>query len=118
MVSVSGGITEGLRFSAQDKVYCRGKLNGKYVEGDFFRYWNLTLLYGDRKPENKKEIVVSESLLKRMGYDKDISQCLVKTETYRIGRSSRKSRTDSASPQSTSPMTRKRPWPFPTESLS
>lgn len=83
MVSVSGGITEGLRFAAQDKVYCRGKLNGKYVEGDFFRYWNLTLLYGDRKPENKKEIVVSESLLKRMGYDKDISQCIVTSEERR-----------------------------------
>ena len=81
MVSVSGSITEGFSFTDQDKVYCKGKMEGMYVEGDFFRYWNLSLLYGDRKPENKNEIIVSEALLKRMGYDKDISQLIALSES-------------------------------------
>ena len=85
-VSVQGGMSCHLSFSDPVKVYGKGPVNGVYTKGDFFRYWNLSLLYGDRVPRNENEIVVSESLLKRIGYDKDISQCLVRTETYREGR--------------------------------
>ncbi len=85
-VSVGGGMSAHLSFADSVKVYGMGPVKGVYVDGDYFKYWNLSLLYGDRVPQNENEIVVSESLLKRMGYDKDISQCLVKTETYRIGR--------------------------------
>lgn len=84
MVSVSGGISESLTFQDADKVYCKGKMEGKYVDGDFFRYWNLTLLYGDRIPQNRNEIVVSEALLKRIGYDKEISGCIAYSETRRF----------------------------------
>ena len=85
-VSVGGGMSAHLSFADSVKVYGMGPVKGVYVDGDYFKYWNLSLLYGDRVPQNENEIVVSESLLKRMGYDKDISQCLVKTETFRIGR--------------------------------
>ena len=85
-VSVGGGMSAHLSFADSVKVYGMGPVKGVYVDGDYFKYWNLSLLYGDRVPQNENEIVVSESLLKRMGYDKDISQCLVKTETYRIDR--------------------------------
>lgn len=85
-VSVGGGMSAHLSFADSVKVYGMGPVKGVYVDGDYFKYWNLSFLYGDRVPQNENEIVVSESLLKRMGYDKDISQCLVKTETYRIGR--------------------------------
>jgi hypothetical protein len=85
-VSVGGGMSAHLSFADSVRVYGMGPVKGVYVDGDYFKYWNLSLLYGDRVPRNENEIVVSESLLKRMGYDKDISQCLVKTETYRIGR--------------------------------
>ena len=84
-VSVSGGMSIHLSFSDSEKVYGVGPVLGVYVNGDYYKYQKLTLLYGDRVPQNENEIVVSESLLKRMGYDKDISQCLVKTETYRAG---------------------------------
>jgi len=84
MVSVSGGISESLTFQDADKVYCKGNMEGKYVDGDFFRYWNLTLLYGDRIPQNRNEIVVSEALLKRIGYDKEISGCIAYSETRRF----------------------------------
>ena len=85
-VSVGGGMSAHLSFADSVKVYGMGPVKGVYVDGDYFKYRNLSFLYGDRVPQNENEIVVSESLLKRMGYDKDISQCLVKTETYRIGR--------------------------------
>ncbi len=85
-VSVSGRMTVHLSFADSVKVYGKGPVQGVYVDGDYFRFRNLSLLYGDRVPRNENEIVVSESLLKRMGYDKDISQCLVRTETYRVGR--------------------------------
>lgn len=85
-VSVGGGMSAHLSFADSVKVYGMGPVKGVYVDGDYFKYWNLSFLYGDRVPQNENEIVVSESLLKRIGYDKDISQCLVKTETYRIGR--------------------------------
>lgn len=61
-------------FSDSCKVYGQGTLRYKRIRGDFFRFHNLTLLYGDRSPQNENEIVVYESLLKRIGYDKDISQ--------------------------------------------
>ena len=80
MVSVHSGITESLTFADSTKVYCSSKIECKYVEGDFFRYWNLSLLYGDRMPDKRNEIVVTESLLKRMGYDKDISGCIVTSQ--------------------------------------
>ena len=81
-ISVYGGITQSVTFQDSQKVYGKGKIEGKMVYGDFFRYWNITLLYGDRMPQNANEVVVTESLLKRMGYDGDISQCLVTDESY------------------------------------
>ena len=81
-ISVYGGITHSVTFQDSTKVYGTGKVEGKMVYGDFFRYWNLTLLYGDRVPQNVNEVVVTESLLKRMGYDKDISQCVVTDESF------------------------------------
>jgi len=84
-VTVSGGMTVHLSFADSVKVYGLGPVQGVYVDGDYYKYRNLSFLYGDRVPQNENEIVVSESLLRRIGYDKDISQCLVKTETYRAG---------------------------------
>ncbi len=84
-VSVHGDMNAHLSFEDAYKVYGKGPVEGTYIEGDFFSYWNLSLLYGDRVPMNTNEIVVTESLLKRIGYDKDISQCLVRTETFREG---------------------------------
>jgi len=81
-ISVYGGITHSVTFQDSAKVFGTGKVEGKMVYGDFFRYWNLTLLYGDKVPQNINEVVVTESLLKRMGYDKDISQCLVSDESF------------------------------------
>lgn len=81
-ISVYGGITHSVTFQDSVRVYGTGKVEGKMVYGDFFRYWNLTLLYGDRVPQNVNEVVVTESLLKRMGYDKDISQCVVTDESF------------------------------------
>lgn len=81
-ISVYGGINQSVTFQDSTKVYGTGKVEGKMVYGDFFRYWNLTLLYGDRVPQNVNEVVVTESLLKRMGYDKDISQCVVTDESF------------------------------------
>ena len=81
-ISAYGDITNSVTFQDSAKVYGTGKLEGRMVYGDFFKYWNLTLLYGDRVPQNVNEVVVTESLLKRMGYDKDISQCLVTDESF------------------------------------
>lgn len=81
-ISVYGGITHSVTFQDSARVYGIGNVEGKMVYGDFFRYWNLTLLYGDRVPQNVNEVVVTESLLKRMGYDKDISQCVVTDESF------------------------------------
>ena len=85
-VSVSGGMSTHLSFSDSVKIYGMGPVQGVYVNEDYYKCRKLSFLYGDRVPQNENEIVVSESLLKRIGYDKDISQCLVKTETYRTGR--------------------------------
>ena len=81
-ISGYGGITQSVTFQDSARVYGKGKIEGKMVYGDFFRYWNLTLLYGDRVPQNSNEMIVTESLLKRMGYDKDISQFLVTDESH------------------------------------
>ena len=81
-ISLYGGITNSVSFHDSTKVYGSGKVEGRMVYGDYFRYWNLTLLYGDKVPQNVNEVVVTESLLKRMGYDKDISQCVVTDESY------------------------------------
>ena len=81
-ISLYGGLTQSVTFRDSTRVYGSGKVEGKMVYGDYFRYWNLTLLYGDRVPQNVNEVVVTESLLKRMGYDKDISQCMVTDESF------------------------------------
>lgn len=48
------------------------------VSGSYYKYNNLTLLNGDRTPANGYEIVVSESLLKRIGLSADaIGSCSV-----------------------------------------
>lgn len=64
------------------KVYYDGAVRGIEVYGDYFKYNNLTLLYGDRTPQNSFEIVVTQSFLKKIGYEGDISQCQIK-ESHR-----------------------------------
>lgn len=70
----TGDATRELIFTDSCGFMSQGHLRSKSVGGDYFRIHNLSLLYGNRIPQNENEIVVSESLLKRMGYDKDISQ--------------------------------------------
>ncbi len=65
------------RISDSTRVYLDGAVRGLEVCGDYYKIYNLTLLYGDRTPKNSNEIVVSESFLKRIGYDKDISRCSI-----------------------------------------
>lgn len=67
-------ITQELIFTDSCGFMSQGYLRCKEIGGDYFRINNLSLLYGDRVPQNGNEIVVTESLLRRMGYDKDISQ--------------------------------------------
>ena len=77
-VSVVGtGRTGDFKIYDSTKTYLEGNLDGMEVCGDFFKFNNLTLLYGDRIPQNDYEIVVTESFLKRIGYDKEISQCQI-----------------------------------------
>ena len=77
-----GDVPANFEVSDSERVYLNGAVRGKEVCGDFFKFHNLTLLYGDRVPQNSNEIVVTESFLKKIGYDKDISQCRIK-ESHR-----------------------------------
>lgn len=74
--------TDIVIISDSTKVYNEGAITGLEVCGDFFKFHNLTLLYGDRTPQNDNEIVVTESFLKRIGYNKDISLCTVKASHF------------------------------------
>lgn len=70
-------IPADFRISDSTRVYLDGAVRGLEVCRDYYKVNNLTLLYGDRTPQNANEIVVSESFLKRIGYDKDISRCSI-----------------------------------------
>jgi len=63
------------------------------VSPTYFKYKNLTLLYGDTYPSNPYEIIVSEQLLDKIKYKGDIHSLEVKpilesgtptSETYRV----------------------------------
>jgi hypothetical protein len=63
------------------------------VSPSYFRYKNLTLLYGDRYPSNPYEIIVSEYLLNKINFKGDIHSLEVMpildsgtpvSETYRV----------------------------------
>ena len=59
--------------------YGGGTLKQISVSQSYYKYNNLTLLMGDRTPANEYEIVVKESLLKRIGLSvDDIESCSVK----------------------------------------
>ena len=77
-----GDVPANFEVSDSERVYLNGAVRGKEVCGDYFKFHNLTLLYGDRVPQNSNEIVVTESFLRKIGYDKDISQCRIK-ESHR-----------------------------------
>ena len=48
------------------------------VSQSYYKYNNLTLLMGDRMPANEYEIIIKESLLKRIGLSlDDVESCLV-----------------------------------------
>ena len=70
-------IPADFRISDSTRVYLDGAVRGLEVCRDYYKVNNLTLLYGDRTPQNANEIVVSESFLKRIGYDKEISRCSI-----------------------------------------
>ena len=78
----NGTVPADFELSDSTRVYLNGAVRGLEVCGDFFKFYNLTLLYGDRVPQNSTEIVVTESFLKKIGYDKDISQCRIKESHF------------------------------------
>lgn len=78
----AGTVPAHFELSDSNKVYLNGAVRGQEVCGDYFKFYNLTLLYGDRVPQNSTEIVVAESFLKKIGYDKDISQCRIKESHF------------------------------------
>ena len=47
------------------------------ITSNYFKYRGMTLLYGDRLPQNRREIVVKESLLKRLNVKGDIASCVL-----------------------------------------
>lgn len=74
---------KGLMFHSAGKdipyYYGGSKLEQMSVSQSYYKYKNLTLLMGDRTPANEYEIVVKESLLKRIGLSvDDIESCSVK----------------------------------------
>lgn len=52
----------------------------QYVNSEYYSYNNLTLLYGDKMPENKNEIVITEKFLKRIGDDIDPFSLVIEVE--------------------------------------
>ena len=44
-VSVGGGMSAHLSFADSVKVYGMGPVKGVYVDGDYFKYWNLSLVW-------------------------------------------------------------------------
>ncbi len=74
---------KGLMFHSAGKdipyYYGGSELEQMSVSQSYYKYKNLTLLMGDRTPANEYEIVVKESLLKRIGLSvDDIESCSVK----------------------------------------
>lgn len=74
---------KGLMFHSAGKdipyYYGGPELEQMSVSQSYYKYKNLTLLMGDRTPANEYEIVVKESLLKRIGLSvDDIESCSVK----------------------------------------
>jgi ABC-type antimicrobial peptide transport system permease subunit len=74
---------KGLLFHSAGKdipyYYGGSVLEHMEVSQSYYKYKNLTLLMGDRTPANEYEIVVKESLLKRIGLSvDDIESCSVK----------------------------------------
>ena len=74
---------KGLMFHSAGKdipyYYGGPELEHMEVSQSYYKYKNLTLLMGDRTPANEYEIVVKESLLKRIGLRvDDIESCSVK----------------------------------------
>ena len=74
---------KGLMFHSAGKdipyYYGGSELEQMSVSPSYYKYKNLTLLMGDRTPANEYEIVVKESLLKRIGLSvDDIESCSVK----------------------------------------
>ena len=68
-------------FAGKDIPYYYGgsELEHMEVSQSYYKYKKLTLLMGDRTPANEYEIVVKESLLKRIGLSvDDIESCSVK----------------------------------------
>jgi len=51
------------------------------VTSNYFKYRGMTLMYGDRLPQNRREIVVKESLLKRLNIKGDIAGCVLEYST-------------------------------------
>ena len=60
--------------------------NTRYVNSEYYSFNNLTLLYGDRVPENKNEIIITESFLKRIGKDIDPFSLTIETELIIAGK--------------------------------
>lgn len=64
----------GLMFHAAGKdipYYFQSGVQAKQrcVSGSYYKYRNLTLMMGDRMPSNDSEIIIKESVLKRIGLD-------------------------------------------------
>ena len=64
----------GLMFHAAGKdipYYFQGGVQAKQrcVSRSYYKYRNLTLMMGDRMPSNDSEIIIKESVLKRIGLD-------------------------------------------------
>ena len=51
------------------------------ITSNYFKYRGMTLLYGDRLPQNRREIVVKESLLKRLNVKGDLGSCVLEHST-------------------------------------
>lgn len=75
-------IPVNMKISDQTKTYLDGAVRGLEVCGDYFKVHNLTLLYGDRIPQDVTEMVVTESFLKKIKYDGDITQCTIRESTW------------------------------------
>ena len=83
---------DGGRYSVY-KSGLRGASAEAMVSDTYYKYKNLTLLYGDRYPTNPYEIIVSEYLLDKMNFKGDIRSLEVLpilesgtpvSETYRV----------------------------------
>ena len=51
------------------------------ITSNYFKYKGMTLLYGDRVPQNNSEIVVKETLLNRLNVKGDLGSCVLEYST-------------------------------------